>query len=1364
MSGELDFSVGLDVDQLRRDAFKVKSQFTNIGKHAEIEGSRIDKTFRRVGAGLISYFGTQQLFSFAKAVAMTRGEFQQLEVAFTTMLKSKAKADALMVDIVDFAATTPYELKDVGKGAKQLLAFQVPAKEITSTLRQIGDLAAGVGAPLNDLVSIYGKVKAKGKIQAEEMNLFLERGIPLVSELADKYKVTEGAIYDMASKGKIGFADLQGVMSKLTGEGGMFFNLMDEQSKTITGQISNLADAFDSMLNEIGQNSEGVIEGAIDGAKFLVENYQDVAKILGTLIATYGAYKTALIASVAIQKAAAIAGNVKAWFQLARGIKSAKDAQILFNLTSKANPYALIATAIVGAVTALVLFSEKTSQAKINAQMLADVTSEVSAKVEQESSILSVYKRRLEDTEPGSKERIRLVKELNKRYPDLLGNIDGEKASIDQLSGAMNSYIGKLEQTIKLKVLKSNLEKLTTEQTDVDTKYNSNDIDANERYQKTNEIAAKRKVLLESLKFQTDLVEYGKSVADLLKEKNQLEKEIAEVPTLVTQLGDTPQDFSEYEKGQKQRSKLFTDSEIKKSYADYVKSFDETTNEYKVKINRLKQIEREIEASGKVSIQDKEVKTSSSSKKDYTSTIKKQEKELEEAARQLAFAASQAEIDGMKEGLDKALAQNELNHQIKLDQLEAQKAERLQQFQEHEETKYLKSGGKKESFKPTTVELPKTDQAYFNELEKGIKATYNKAIEEALTDDDVSILKEKDRLEKLALEFENFQQKRLRVTEEYNAKIADLQQNNSDGEYDSNIEEAGLDKDEALASIDKEMASREISFVIWTEKITGMGLKKLVSTLQTANKMLDSSSISNKEKAILRAKISVLQKKVKIAKARSKGDADDEKKSWGDTLKVMNEVNQSVSDIISNFDGLEASTKSVLTSATNIAGGVIAMITGIQLLATASAEGIKTVEKASVILAIIGAAIQILTAIFSIFKSNNEAQEAHEAALEEITKRKIQHQLEYNKLLREQLVLMEDSVSIFGEKEIEKATSFVDAYTGALKDYYEVLKGNAPGEYSGLWARLAADRIQRHQDAYDRGIGSLFEARVVTGSTTVSSGFLGLGSSQADTYSAMLDVYPDLVDGENRLNVERAKSILATDKMSEADKELLETLISLEEEVKKNEEALEDYLSETFGSLGDGLMDSIVGALQTGEDAWENFGKVGAEILEDLGKQIAYSLFFADMFKDLENELKGIYSSGLSEEEIANSAAQLIESFYNGIGGQMDVAQDFMQQWDDQLGSFDLWSDGSEREATEKGFASMSQDSADELNGRFTVIQGHTYEINQGVKLLAENSSSILTLLSGIESNTSRLGDIQKSMNSVKAGIENINTKGIKIK
>lgn len=574
-------------------------------------------------------------------------------------------------------------------------------------------------------------------------------------------------------------------------------------------------------------------------------------------------------------------------------------------------------------------------------------------------------------------------------------------------------------------------------------------------------------------------------------------------------------------------------------------------------------------------------------------------------------------------------------------------------------------------------------------------------------------------------------------------------------------------RQEDLEAIDAEIAKQEASFNVWADSVTSLGLKQLKSALQTARATLNQggSKMDEKEKAVLRTKIKTLEKQVNIAEAKdaNQSSAEKSKKKWDKTLKTMNEVQEAVDNICNSFEGLDETTKTALTAATNIAGGTIAMIMGIQALSKASAEGIKTVEKASVILAIIGAAVQILSALFSL---SSKADKEHQEALKEIAENKLKMQREYNKLLLEQKLLMKEAESVFGVDEIAKAARAIDVYRESLTLYKDELKGTMPEKT--FWEKITNDALgtyQKRMEEYQKGVGALSNVTVKTGSYTTGAWFW---KKQHDVMTSVLKVYPDLLDGENNLNVERAKAIVETQTMSDENKALLQNLIDLQEQAEKAQEELRNYLEDTFGSLGDGMMDSIVYAIENdGVDAWEKFGEKGSEVLEDLGKQIAYSLFFSEKFKKLQADLEKIYGSGKSEEDIAKDARDLIGNFYQGIGQDMDSAQSWMEQWKEEAKKqgFDLW--GSEREASSKGIATASQDSVDELNGRMTAVQGHTYSISENMKLLIEISSKMLEVLSGIKDNTEhckRLEKIEEDMSAVKDGIDTINLKGITLK
>ena len=217
--------------------------------------------------------------------------------------------------------------------------------------------------PLERLTYLYGTTAVQGRLYARDMLQFQSSGIPVLQELSKMYGKTTSEINDMVTAGKIGFDDIKKVFEGMTNEGGKFYALMEGQSKTIIGQISNLGDAIDMMFNEIGQANEGIISDAISGASYLVENYEKVLSILKVLVATYGTYKASLIAVAAAQRVSVTIQNISAWISLAKAIRTAKDAQIAFNLATKANPYVLLATVLIGVGTALYQFTKKTDAA-----------------------------------------------------------------------------------------------------------------------------------------------------------------------------------------------------------------------------------------------------------------------------------------------------------------------------------------------------------------------------------------------------------------------------------------------------------------------------------------------------------------------------------------------------------------------------------------------------------------------------------------------------------------------------------------------------------------------------------------------------------------------------------------------------------------------------------------------------------------------------------------------------------------------------------------------------------------------------------------------------------------------------------------
>ena len=360
---------------------------------------------------LASAFAMKELVS---KVASVRGEFQQLEVAFRTMLGSVSEADALLEQLTRTAATTPFGLEDVAQGAKQLLAYGLAADQVNGTLVRLGDIAAGLSVPLNDLVYLYGTTMAQGRLYTQDLNQFTGRGIPMIQELAKQFGVAESKVKELVEAGKVGFPEVQKVIESLTDEGGRFGGLMEAQSRTITGQISNIEDALTVMMNDIGQQSEGAINTALSGVSYLVEHYERMGRVLLGLVATYGTYRTALMAVTAAKGWATAAEALHYnWLVLV------ERAQKLLNATMLKNPYVLVATLIAGVVAAMV--SMKTEAERV---MEADEAYEA-----QKRRVIDAEEKHRQKMEElcavagneaaGTDTRREALRQLEQQYPDI---------------------------------------------------------------------------------------------------------------------------------------------------------------------------------------------------------------------------------------------------------------------------------------------------------------------------------------------------------------------------------------------------------------------------------------------------------------------------------------------------------------------------------------------------------------------------------------------------------------------------------------------------------------------------------------------------------------------------------------------------------------------------------------------------------------------------------------------------------------------------------------------------------------------------------------------------------------------------------
>lgn len=306
IDGALAFRATLDIDDFNVSAQAMENRIRDFSNSAIDEVESVEDVFqsfaKRAGEYISYYLVGQGMMGLLNSIVQVRGQFQQLEIAFETMLGSQSKAKTLMDQMVETAAKTPFDLMGVAEGAKQLMAYGVSADKVNDTLVRLGNIASGLSIPLNDIVYLYGTTMVQGRLYAQDVRQFTGRGIPLVKELAEKYGVTADKINEMVSAGKIGFPEVEEVLNKMTNAGGQFYNLMEKQSASLTGQIANLEDAWDTALNSLGEKGEGVFSTAISGATYMVEHMEDILRVLSAVTVVYGSYKAAVVLQTLVTK------------------------------------------------------------------------------------------------------------------------------------------------------------------------------------------------------------------------------------------------------------------------------------------------------------------------------------------------------------------------------------------------------------------------------------------------------------------------------------------------------------------------------------------------------------------------------------------------------------------------------------------------------------------------------------------------------------------------------------------------------------------------------------------------------------------------------------------------------------------------------------------------------------------------------------------------------------------------------------------------------------------------------------------------------------------------------------------------------
>ncbi len=441
----LDFNApATQVKELEQRLASARAEFTQITTEAAKAGAEMDlfvKSMASTGAKILSTVGIGiGAKEFLGQMTKVRGEFQQIETSLEVLLGNKEKAAALMNEVKDFAKVSPLDLKSTAAAAQMMLGFNIEAEKVPRYLKAIGDISMGDSQRFNSLTLAFSQMSATGKLMGQDLNQMINAGFNPLQAIADKTGKSISSLKEEMSKGAISAQMVQEAFISATEAGGKFYQMSQKASETINGQISMLQDAIDAMFNDLGEANEGIILKSIQGATSLIENYEIVGKILLGLIATYGTYRVAVFTEIALTKslAAATKGDAVAKGLQTVATKAATMAQAAFNKVANANPYVLLATAVVAVGSALWAFSGNAKKAAASQEALNKAAADASAAFDSEKNNIDLLFDRLRKAKEGTEEYASTQKMIIDQYGEYLAGLVDERNHLLDVEAAYN--------------------------------------------------------------------------------------------------------------------------------------------------------------------------------------------------------------------------------------------------------------------------------------------------------------------------------------------------------------------------------------------------------------------------------------------------------------------------------------------------------------------------------------------------------------------------------------------------------------------------------------------------------------------------------------------------------------------------------------------------------------------------------------------------------------------------------------------------------------------------------------------------------------------------------------------------------------
>lgn len=1254
----------LEVRKLTREYKEFASGTNNADEIVKSLTDSLKRTAAEIG-GLVA------IKKFGSDVIEATGKMQQLQVALSTILQDKSKADQLIADIVQFAAKTPFNLDDVATGAKQLLAYGSSADNVVNELSMLGDVASGLQIPIGQLIYLYGTLRTQGRAMTVDIRQFAGRGIPIYEELAKVLGVSKDQVDELVKEGKVGFKEVEQAFKNMTSEGGKFANLMESSAGTWPQRLSNIEVTLFQKMNEFGNKYKEVFEFGIGTAEDLVESLDDVLSVMGGLIAAYGTYKAALITAAVAQKAVGFVESIRLIGMYRKELGLATAAQQAFNVASKSNVYVTLLATLVGIGTAVYMFTKRTNEATAAQDTLNSVNKKADEEFSKQAATIDRLSSVLKSETSSLDQKKKALSDLQSIIPSYNASLNEEGKLINNNTESIKSYLAQLEKQIRMKAAQEELEELYRKKRTQEKRQKVATENYNEAKSLYNSSVTMTGSALQNKGVNTGVTVFSQNSAVNNQLKDSANKAQKELDSVNKELGETVSAIIELEKEIEKSSlsdkKEAQQSTISKEVENATKRIKTLNQEIadlrsgklqaeagktvesaiKAKEKELQSVEKTLETLTGVRNKDASRENSTTSAGGKLSDLeRKLALERAKEAVDLENQVEQARINAMADGGEKILAQRELDNKKELQAIDRAKEEYIQKeiqrqkeiFEATEDLKAKKNPKyKKRSFDSSSISV---DTSSFDILKEN---TDKRQVQEDLN-------AQREAMNAYLAEYGTYMQKRQAVIEQYQDKINKA---TTEGEKLS----LGKQRDSILSGID-EQANKTTSAV---SLLFGDMKDKTLKDLETINM--------------------AGQKALEFLKS---GQWDETTgKSLGITKENFNVWSNDPEKIKAISDALVNNREAV----DNLQPAYKKVAVGIREAFDAGDDSKKLEEALARIKDGMNDIMQVGSFLSDTFSSLGEAFGSD--ALKGVA----------------------DGINVA----MDAANSAMQgAQAGAIFGPI----GAAAGAAIGLVGSLASSIAKIHDAKNEKRIQDLQEQIDL-----LSRSYDKLGESIEKAYSKDAS---NLINQQNKL-LEQQKVLIQQQIREEQDKKKTDN-----ERIKEWQQQIED-INELIENNKEAAVDAIFG--EDLKSAIDNFASAYAEAWTN-GENKAESA--KEMVKNMMRQMvtESIKAATQSSGAMERIRQKLQEFYADNVLSSWEqdyiynMAEELQKELDKRFGWADsIMKDDSSKQqnASSKGFTTMSQESANELNGRFTAV----YESNLRIEATEQQQTVAITELRG---------------------------------